>query len=157
MTNHSSVDVGEAAIDRPGSGNELGRADLRGSWQRGGHIQSHLTHSALTFDPRQHCPRVNCNLWGSIALDRRLGPLAGALGGWWREFTERVEAGGPRLVEVADLRGQDRWPMMMGDIYTEIGSEEGRGHWSVYGYVNLECAKASSTRVWVFFFAPTVF
>lgn len=81
MTNHSSVDVVEAAIDRPGSGNELGRADLRGSWQRSGHIQSHLTHSVLTFDPRQHCPRVNCNLWGSIALDRRLGPLAGALGG----------------------------------------------------------------------------
>ena len=117
-------------IDQPGSQNELGRADLRGSWQQGGHIQSHLTHSALTSDPWQRCPRVNCHLQGSIALDRRPGPQARAL--WTMKGIHRmVEAkGGNRgggLSEAADLKGQGCWPMMMWEIYSEIGSDESRG------------------------------
>lgn len=116
-------------IDQPGSQNELGLADLHGSWQQGGHIQSHLTHSALTSDPWQCCPRVNCHLQGSIALDRRLGPQARAL--WTMEGIHRmVEAGGGgrgRLSEAADLKGQGCWPMMMWEISSEIGSDEGRG------------------------------
>lgn len=112
------------AIDQPGSRNELGRADLHGSWQQGGHIQSHLTHSALTFDPWQCLPRVNSHPPGSIALDRRLEPLAAALGPM--EGAHRAVEVGCRLEE-DDLKGQGHWPMMMWEIYTEIGPDEGRG------------------------------
>lgn len=66
-------------IDQLGSRNELGQADLHGCWQQGGHIQSHLTHSALTLDPWQCRPCVNYHLEGSIALDHRHRLLAWAL------------------------------------------------------------------------------
>lgn len=101
-------------IDQLGSQNELGRADLHGSWQQSGHIQSHLTHSALTFGPWQHCPRVNCHLQGSIALDHRLRPLARVLR-MMKGIHRKVDVG-CRPVEAADLKGQGQWPMMMGEI-----------------------------------------
>lgn len=128
-------------IDQPGSQNELRRADLHGSWQQGGHIQSHLTHSALTFDPWQCCPCVNPHLQGSIALDHRLRPLARALR--TMEGMQRMVEVGCRLVKAADLKGQGRWPMMMWEICTEIGSDEGRGTLErIYGYVNVAHIKA---------------
>lgn len=127
-------------IDQPGSRNELGRADLHGSWQQGGHIQSHLTHWAWTFDPWQCCLCVNSHLRGSIALDHRLRHLARALK--TMEGSHRMVEMGCRLVEVADIKGQGHWPMMMWEICTEIGSDEGRGTWDIDGYVNLEYIKA---------------
>lgn len=99
------------AIDQPRSQNELGRADLHGSWQWGGHIQSHLTHSALTPHPWRCCPCVNSHLQGSIALDRRLGPLVGVL---------RAMEGGGRGEEAAGggwPRKAGPWPKMMRDLY----------------------------------------
>lgn len=109
-------------IDPLKSQNELSQADLHGSRQKSGHIQSHLTHSALTSDPWKHCPRVNCHLQGSIALDHRLRPLAAALG-VVKRFHRKVDVG-CGLVEAADLKGQVQWSMMMGEIYAETGSDQ---------------------------------
>lgn len=102
MTNQASIDGREALLTSQGHRMNWGLTDLHGSWQRGGHIQSHLTHSALTLDPLQSCPTVNSHLQGSIALDHRLGPLAGV---------PRAVEGSHRKVEVgrrlvgADLTG----------------------------------------------------
>lgn len=90
-------------IDQPRSHNELGRADLHGSWQWSGHIQSHLTHSALTLDPWQRCPPVNSHLQGSIALDHRLRPLARVL---------RAMEDGESGVQA----GRSSWPQKAGPL-----------------------------------------
>lgn len=66
-------------IDQQGSPNELSSSDLHGSWQQGGHIQSHLTLSALTHDPWKYCPHVNSHLQRSGALDHSLKSLVTVL------------------------------------------------------------------------------
>lgn len=95
MMNQTSVDEGNALLTGRGHGmNWAALTPPRSSRQRIGRIQSHLTHSAVTFDLRQHCPRVNCHLLGSMALGRRcLGPLGAMEGGG---------GGGHRMV---DMRG----------------------------------------------------
>lgn len=97
------------AIDQPGSRNELGWADLPGSWQPGGHIQSHLTHSALTLDPRQCYPRVNCHLQGSIALDRRHRPLARMLGAMEGQQRPWNRGAGWQTQLTSEGRVTDQW------------------------------------------------
>lgn len=105
-------------IERLGSQNELGRADLRGSRLRGGHIQSHLTHSALTFEPWQQCPCVNSHLRGSIALDHRLGPLAGAPG---------MMEGAHGEVHVGRRAVRDGWPRRAGPLTND---DVGNSYWN---------------------------
>ena len=85
----------EALLTSRGHGMNWGRADLQGSWQWGGHIQSHLTHSALTPNPWQRCPRVNSHLRGSIALEplpRAFGQSTGGNGGRWKWYCSLAEA-----------------------------------------------------------------
>lgn len=116
-----------------------GQPDLHGSWQQSGHIQSHLTHSALTPGHRQCCPHVNSHLQGSIALDHCFRPLAGVLGA--------VE-GFQRAVEVGKSWLHKAGPVMMWEIYIVIGSDEWQWNIYVYGNVNTtkQCNPFTSTE-----------